>query len=134
MNRLMIYAVWGIALAMGLGCMTRATEELPSSGQWEEAAFDILSAEVNGDALQLTIQYGGGCGAHQFEGVSAGPLMKSMPPKQPLKVVHRTTGDPCRALIEEELTIELKPWRAAPHGVTVILLENWNNPLIYEYD
>ena len=94
--------------------------------------MEILSAEVVGDTLRLAVQYGGGCEEHALSVVAAGPLLKSLPPKQPIRVVHRTPGDPCRALIEEQLAVDLTPWRGTPNGVTVLLLENWNEPLIYE--
>jgi len=119
-----------------LNCADRgATATVPkNASEWPEAPVEVVSAEVVGDALRLVVSYGGGCAEHALEVESAGPLLKSMPPKQPLRVVHRTPGDPCRALIQRELTVDLKPWRGAPHGVTVILLENWKEPLPYEHD
>lgn len=99
-----------------------------------EAPYELLDATIVGDSLILNVQYGGGCGEHAFELRQKGPMMKSLPPKQMLEVVHRTAGDPCRALILQRQAFDLKPWRGTPRGVTVILLENWKDPLNYEYD
>jgi len=128
---------WGIVgMVFLLSCADRAATATSAepAPEWPEAPLEVLEAEVVGDELHLLVSYGGGCAEHLLEVASAGPLLKSMPPKQPLRLVHRTPGDPCRALIQRELFFDLKPWRGTPHGVTVILLENWNEALPYEYD
>ena len=122
------------AVLMAWGCGVRSVESVVETADWPEATCEIVAAEVRGNALLLTVQYGGGCAEHALTVESAGPLLKSLPPKQPLRVVHRTPGDNCRALIQEELEVDLKPWRGSPRGITVILLENWNEPLTYEYN
>lgn len=99
---------------------------------WSAADFDILSAQIEGDSLQLEVRYGGGCGSHRWAFESAGPMLKSMPPQQAVQIVHETSGDPCRALILEVVTFDLKPFRRSPRGVTVILLENLK--LTYAYN
>lgn len=95
--------------------------------------MDVVAAEVEGDFLVTVVRYGGGCGEHRFELEPAGPLMKSLPPKQPLRWVHRSSGDPCRALILDTVRADLEPFRGSPHGSTVLLLEGWNDDLIYTY-
>ena len=100
-----------------------------------EAPFELLDAKIVGDSLVINVQYGGGCAEdHAFTLESNGPMMKSLPPKLPLRVVHRTAGDPCRALIVERHALDLRPWRGTPRGVTVIVLENWKENLPYEYE
>jgi hypothetical protein len=100
---------------------------------WAEAAFDVLSAQVQGDILVTVVRYGGGCGPHRFELEAAGPLLKSLPPKQPVRWVHRSPGDPCRALVLDTLRADLKDFRGTPHGTTVLHLEGWDETLIYTY-
>lgn len=127
-------AFWGLLLLPLIACCGRTTAPLATAPVMPEAPCEIVAASIDGDLLFLTVEYGGGCAEHEVTVESAGPLMKSLPPKQPLRVVHRTQGDPCRALIQQSLEIDLKPWRGTPRGITVILLENWNEPLTYEYD
>ena len=100
----------------------------------EPTPYELLSAEVVGDSLRVQVAYSGGCGEHFWYVSPAGPLMKSLPPKQPLRLEHRSPGDPCRARLQESFTFDLRPYRGTPRGVTVILLENWNTPLTYAYD
>lgn len=99
---------------------------------WKTASIGVISAEVVGDSLDVTVRYGGGCGNHRFHLVTSGPAMKSLPPKQAVNLVHETTGDPCRALIRNTHRFDLLPYRMSPHGTTVILLDSLTLP--YSYD
>jgi len=104
--------------------------------QWEEVtevAFAIDTAFVTGDTLRAIVSYSGGCAKHEFTLEKSGFMMKSLPPKQPLRIVHRSEGDPCRALIREELSFDLNSYRGTPDGVTVLILENWNLHINYSY-
>ena len=105
--------------------------ELPGPS-WEDASVDVISAEVVGDSLRVVVGYGGGCGDHRFSLTASGPAMKSLPPKQPVVVVHESTGDPCRALIQNEQMFDLSRYKSTPHGITVILLDTLILP--YSYD
>jgi hypothetical protein len=116
------------ALLLGvLGC--QSTRVVPLV---ETAPFTILSAEVAGDSLEVVVRYSGGCEDHTWRLEKSAPMMKSLPPKQPILLIHGSHGDMCRALIVDTLHLELKPLRAGPIGVTLFLLETWKPELIYE--
>jgi hypothetical protein len=95
--------------------------------------FSFESAEIKGDTLYTTVSYSGGCGEHIFELEANGTMMKSLPPKQPLRIIHRSTNDPCRAHIVELHKFDISSYRGTPTGLTIILLENWNQHLSYNY-
>jgi hypothetical protein len=95
--------------------------------------FTFTEVAIEGDTLIAQVQYSGGCGNHEFEIEKVGFLMKSLPPKQPIKITHRSDGDPCRALIREELKFNVSDFRGTPDGTTVLLLENWTQHIIYSY-
>jgi|GEM_PF-3026206 len=97
-----------------------------------EVAVEVIAARVDGDSLRCTVRYSGGCGVHAFELRSTGPVMKSLPPKQPLELVHRAE-DACRALVTEEVALPLERWRAGTAGRTVLVLAQWKEPLVYEH-
>jgi|SaaInl3SG_22_DNA_1037383.scaffolds.fasta_scaffold02158_9 hypothetical protein len=129
-----LLAAFMAALAVLAGCSsTQSTGEIGDKVMWAEASFEVLSAEVEGDTLLTVVRYGGGCGQHRFELEANGPLMKSLPPKQPLRWVHRSPGDPCRALISDTVRAALLPFRGTPHGTTVLHLEGHDANLIYTY-
>jgi hypothetical protein len=103
------------------------TQELTNS------PFTFIEVAIEGDTLIATVQYSGGCGIHKFEIEKVGFLMKSLPPKQPIKINHLSGPDPCRALIREELKFNVSDFRGTPDGTTVLILENWTQHIIYSY-
>jgi hypothetical protein len=100
--------------------------------KFESDPYDMKGIRVEGDSLVVEVGYGGGCRTHAFELMRKAPLVRSMPPKWPLDVVHRADGDPCRAWIQERLAFDLVPFRASPHGVTVLLVGD--TLLTYSYE
>lgn len=98
-----------------------------------EVEFDLLDVWVEGDSLHAVVRYGGGCKAHFFELQNDGPMLKSLPPKQPVRWVHRSESDPCRALIVDTVQAAITPFRGTPHGSTFLILNGWDLPLTYTY-
>ena len=80
----------------------------------------------------VNVAYSGGCAEHAFDLVAAGPQVRSLPPKQPLMIVHEAHGDACRARIEETLAFDLRLHRMSPKGLTVILFND--TTLMYRYE
>ena len=107
--------------------------ELQETTTFTQTPFTFVDVVPKGDTLIAKVQYSGGCGNHQFEIEKSGFLMKSLPPKQPIKITHRSDEDSCRALILKELKLYIGDFRGTPNGTTVLLLENWNQHLIYSY-
>ena len=108
---------------------TEAQETVP----FTQTPFTIKDVVLEGDTLITQVQYSGGCGNHTFEIAKNGVLMKSLPPKQPIQITHRSDTDPCRALILQELKFYIGDFKGAPNGTTVLLLENWPQQIIYSY-
>ena len=122
-----------------LGCdttqhMTDSEQTMVDSETWAEAPFTVMSTGIRGDSIWTVVQYGGGCAEHSFELQSSGPLLKSLPPKQPIRWVHRSPGDPCRAMINDTVWASLLPYRGTPHGITVLLLSGYKGNLLYTYN
>ena len=132
----------GLLLALALpllvaSCQRTATVEDSQSAskeaQFSSSAsdpFDLLGARIEGDSMMIDVRYGGGCKEHVFA-LDAGPMLKSLPPKQLLSISHDANGDNCRALITKTIAIDLVAYRRSPRGITVIVLEG--QELIYEY-
>ena len=132
----------GLLLALALpllvaSCQRTATVEDSQSAskeaQFSSSAsdpFDLLGARIEGDSMMIDVRYGGGCKEHVFA-LDAGPMLKSLPPKQLLSISHDANGDNCRALITKTIAIDLVPYRRSPRGITVIVLDG--QELIYEY-
>ena len=132
----------GLLLALALpllvaSCQRTATVEDSQSAskeaQFSSSAsdpFDLLGARIEGDSMMIDVRYGGGCKEHVFA-LDAGPMLKSLPPKQLLSISHDANGDNCRALITKTIAIYLVAYRRSPRGITVIVLDG--QELIYEY-
>lgn len=94
--------------------------------------YETLHVAVEGDSLVVRVAYSGGCAEHQFNLRTNGPQLKSLPPKQPIALVHQANGDNCRAHIEERLSFGLYPYRMSPNGITVLLFND--TTLMYRYE
>lgn len=92
--------------------------------------FDLIDASISGDSLMLSVRYGGGCSEHVFA-LDAGPMLKSLPPKQLISVSHNANGDNCRALIQKTIGFDLSSFQGSPRGITIIVLDG--TELVYEY-
>ena len=119
--------IWGCKTVEDYPPIEKPTIELTHT------PFNIDTAYVAGDSLHAIVSYSGGCGIHEFTLESNGPLLKSLPPKQPLRISHRSDGDPCRAIIKEDYKFDIKGYRGTSNGTTFLMLENWNTHLSYSY-
>lgn len=99
----------------------------------EMAPFTLLAAKVEGDSLWVRLQYGGGFREHRFGLFAAGPATKSLPRQQPLLMMHNSNGDLGRALITEEHSFDLIPFRDPSHPLVMIRLDGWPELLEYPY-
>ena len=139
----LFYILIGTSLLFTSGCMTGKTKANHIAKQGSTAVVDSLEfvsttfrfkdVKIEGDTLFANVQYSGGCGDHKFEMKQNGFLMKSLPPKQPIQIIHLSTVDHCRSLINEDLKFDISRFRGTPHGTTVLLLENWTTDIIYSY-
>ena len=139
----LFYILIATSLLFTLGCMTGKTKANHIAKQWPTAVVDSLEfvsttfrfndVKIEGDTLFANVQYSGGCGDHKFEMKQNGFLMKSLPPKQPVQIIHLSTVDHCRSLINEDLKFDISSFRVTPHGSTVLLLKNWTSDIIYSY-
>lgn len=122
------------AVTTGCSSAERTLSSPPSSdAAWFDAPVTVTSVTIQGDDLVAVVHYSGGCGEHTLGLKANGPMLKSLPPKQPLRVVHRSSGDPCRAMIVDTLVAPLTSFRGTPRGTTVLLLEGWEETLYYAY-
>lgn len=95
--------------------------------------FEIVAAAVEGDSLRTTLRYGGGFRTHTFALEATGAATKSLPRQQPLRLVHDADGDMGRALISEDRSFDLRPFRDPSQSRIVLRLEGWEGRLEYTY-
>ena len=91
-------------------------ETVPSSDP-----FELLSATIVGDSLQLLVEYGGGCETHDFGLCWNGLIAESAPPQISLDIIHDANNDSCDALISEPLEFDISLARENLSGGEVII-------------
>ncbi len=95
----------------------------------------IKSAKMEGHLLTLDISYSGGCKDHSFEMLASKMIMKSLPPKRAIKLIHHANGDHCRQLINKTLVIDMSDVAHSKNkgDVLMLLLDGYREPIKYIY-
>lgn len=83
----------------------------------------ILAVNIEGDCLQLTLQYGGGCREHLVDLALIQPQCGT-PPLQPptFEIRHDARGDVCKALITKDYSFDISGIREQDKTKTDFIL------------
>ncbi|MCO4769832.1 MAG: hypothetical protein KDA24_07350 [Deltaproteobacteria bacterium] len=76
-------------------------------------AFVVDAWSINGDELEATVSYGGGCAVHDFHACWDGLFLESWPVQVNLVLEDWGPPDPCLAYITETHTFDLSPLQTA---------------------
>ena len=156
--RILIYSTLAICLTLGMSCgnkkkkkqepskveetnkyttekgstvwvlLADMTEKYPSD------PFTLIDAHVDDmNKLHLTVEYGGGCKAHEFKIFGSKSILKSLPAQRPLMLVHNANGDACRAIIREEILVDISDFAYAKEQDSEIILLLDGQRLSYKY-
>ena len=79
-----------------------------------ETGTDNLTGEdqspfMEGDTLNLTLSYGGGCSRHDFTLVASSAFMESNPVQLRVDLAHDAHDDPCEAYPTKDYVFDLTP-------------------------
>lgn len=99
----------------------------------ESSPCTILKADVQGDLLKMTVQYSGGCKPHMFTLYTNGMYMKSLPAQISMQLHHENNGDNCRALITENIAINIASIKYGDKGPLIIRLKDFKEGITYAY-
>ncbi len=98
--------------------------------------YSIDSAKVTNDSvLTIFVKYKGGCNGLHFELYNDGNIMKSMPPKTNLVLLHQVEKENCQNERVSVLNFNLSPLKyMVPEKNKLILkLTNWKGKLELQY-
>jgi len=87
-----------------------------------EPDFTILNAEIIGDVLKIDVSFTGEKGDHDFDLFWNGSIMKSLPPKAMLHLVHKKTSDKGKKEVVMNLEFDISMFKRKEYGDTIILL------------
>ena len=83
------------------------TDQLPDTIQLDP--FDLEDIEIGGDSITLDITYSGGCSTHHFSlYMSPAAFFESYPVQANLYLRHNSNGDACEALVNENVSFNLR--------------------------
>ena len=97
--------------------------------------LEIQSAKIVGNTLLMVVTFSGGCAEHKFNFVGSPMIMKSLPAKRSVKLIHDKNDDSCRSLVTKTLEIDLKniAYNQTTGSEIVLLLEGWKGELKYTF-
>jgi len=97
--------------------------------------FTILDVHIDGNLMHLTVEYSGGCGEHKFEVLGSKAIMKSLPPLRPVLIIHDAGGDNCRALIKEQMTVDISEFAYQQvDGSEIMLVMEGREKISYKFE
>lgn len=94
----------------------------------ESHPFFITNAFILENDLIVSVEHSGGCKEHNFRLVWDGSVIKTMPPKYNLTIIHDNNGDHCKAIIRDELQFDLTQHI---NETATILLDGYQTPLTF---
>ena len=95
--------------------------------------FTFISAEINGDCMEITVEYGGGCGEVDFQLFGQEEVAQSLPPQR-LILLSLDDNDLCKALIKETIFFDLTNLREENYDEVQLILDGLSRtPLLYKY-
>ena len=101
----------------------------------ESAQVTVTSATLVGNILSLDIEYSGGCQDHTFELIGSAAIMKSLPAKRAIKLVHNSNGETCRELVSETIKFNISAlsMTETKGSEIVLLLDGYKESISYVY-
>jgi protein involved in sex pheromone biosynthesis len=105
----------------------------------ENDEYSIVNAYIEGDSLQIKIEYGGGCGTVEYSLITDGIFMESYPVQLNITLSFKD-NDTCEALIRKTTTTNLSNLADYysslyhnDHDTIIIHLEGYNETIIYSF-
>lgn len=71
--------------------------------------FIMDSLSINGNCLEVYVNYSGGCGGTEFKLYNSNRIKESLPP-QTVLFLHFKDEDPCRGIVRDTLFYDLSPF------------------------
>lgn len=102
----------------------------------ESDPITITNARIEGNTMFITVEYSGGCQDHALELIGNMGVMKSLPPKRGIKLIHHSNGDNCRELITHtiEANIEALAYTPTTGSEIMLILDSYGKELKYIYE
>lgn len=94
--------------------------------------YNFKSVEIKGNCLNITIEYGGGCGDIELKLIDSEYVMESIPVQRNLRLSFKDE-DYCKALITKKISFDITPIQIQGESTIVLNLANWDEQILYYY-
>jgi len=94
--------------------------------------FEIITATITDNNLDLTILYGGGCGNIFYDLVTGSDYLETNPIQKNIRLAF-DDKDNCEAGIELELSFDLTQIQISNTDRIIINLDRWESQIEYNY-
>ena len=98
--------------------------------------YTLKEIKVNGNILELTVSYSGGCEKHDFSLIGNPELSSDKISVRKVQLVHKANGDQCKALKQKTLKFSITPLADNYKRGTEVLLrfDNYEKGISYTYN
>ena len=95
----------------------------------------IEGININGNILEISVKYSGGCNKHEFSLVGSENISKSLPPRRAIKLIHKNMNDQCKKMIMEKIyfQIESLAYKKEMDSKITLDLEGWKESISYTF-
>ncbi len=93
----------------------------------------INSVSIDGNIMTIDIEYSGGCEEHWVDLIGSFSVMKSLPAKRSIKLMHTANNDNCRKIVNETLMFDISAFamRATSGSEIILLLDGYKGQISY---
>ncbi|GAB5418986.1 MAG: hypothetical protein Crog4KO_00330 [Crocinitomicaceae bacterium] len=97
--------------------------------------YSIISAEIEGVLLFMTVEYSGGCARHSFEFVGSQAISKSLPPQRAVQLMHDNGDDMCESIVRRDIEIDISElaYQQTAGSEIILNLEGYDKPLKFVF-
>ena len=101
----------------------------------KSAPITVSAATLDGNILSLEVEYSGGCKDHTYELLGSAAVMKSLPAKRTIKLIHNSNDDSCRELISEVIKFDIRAlaMKQTTGSEIILLLDGYKQSISYVY-
>ena len=93
--------------------------------------FEIDSLNINGNCLEIVVNYGGGCGDADFNLYYSDSITERMPPETKFYLVLKD-DDPCRSIVHKKLKYSLEFYKDVAKNSGIYLhVSGKEEPVLY---
>jgi hypothetical protein len=98
-------------------------------------AITILGTSLEGNILSIEVEYSGGCEKHWFDLIGSFAIIKTLPAKRTVKLIHNASNDACRQLITQTLKFDVSALAITETSGSeiILLLEGQKGEISYVY-